>query len=285
MGFVLFCSHPTPSSSLTFCLFVCTALCKQLTKDYGCHVFLGSRDPTKGATAVDDVKAHSGENTAVELVVIDVSNDASVKAAAEQLRGMGIQLDALVNNAGIGLKTSSDAEGVVNTNLYGVKRVTEAFLPLLKKDGHRARIVNTGSGAGPMYMEKQTEERQKVLCSKDVTWEQIEEIAKGGFETDPYQGYGTSKALLSSYTVLLAKENPTIACFCLSPGFVDTKMTAGFGASLTPAEGTKSMRYCLFDAPKELSGSYFGSDGERSPLHTLRNPGEPVFDGVYPWDK
>jgi hypothetical protein len=46
-----------------------------------------------------------------------------------------------------------------------------------------------------------------------------------------------------------------IACFCLSPGFVDTKMSAGFGSKLTPAEGTKSIRHCLFEAPKELSGT------------------------------
>jgi hypothetical protein len=74
---------------------------------------------------------------------------------------------------------------------YGTKRVTEAILHLLKKDG--ARIVNTGSGAGPLYVAKQTEGRQKVLCfkcCKDITWEQIEEIAEGGQELCPLLDHG-----------------------------------------------------------------------------------------------
>jgi hypothetical protein len=71
-----------------------------------------------------------------------------------------------------------------------------------------------------------------------------------------------------------------IACFCLLQGFVDTKFSEGFGAKLTPTQGTKSISHCLFEAPKEIRESYFGSDRERSPLHILRNPGEPVFDGV-----
>jgi hypothetical protein len=72
-----------------------------------------------------------------------------------------------------------------------------------------------------------------------------------------------------------------IACFCLSPGFVDTNFGRIGASKLTPAEGTKSICHCLFEAPKEPSGSYFSSDVERIPLHTLRNPGVPVFDGVY----
>ena len=34
--------------------------------------------------------------------------------------------------------------------------------------------------------------------------------------------------------------------------------------------------------PQEESGWYYGSDGVRSPLHFMRNPGEPAYDGVVP---
>ena len=36
------------------------------------------------------------------------------------------------------------------------------------------------------------------------------------------------------------------------------------------------------DAPAQASGWYFGSDAVRSPLHFMRNPGEPPYDGQVP---
>ena len=55
-------------------------------------------------------------------------------------------------------------------------------------------------------------------------------------------------------------------------------MSAGFGAKLTPKEGTVSIRACLFN---ELPGNglYYGSDGLRSPHHIGREPGTPAYDG------
>ena len=49
-----------------------------------------------------------------------------------------------------------------------------------------------------------------------------------------------------------------------------------------PEEGTLAIKKCLFDMPQEESGWYYGSDGVRSPLHFMRNPGEPAYDGVVP---
>ena len=56
-------------------------------------------------------------------------------------------------------------------------------------------------------------------------------------------------------------------------------MTKGFGATKPPEEGTVSIRHCLFQDWGGGNGWYFGSDAERSPLHFMRNPGEPVYDG------
>ena len=60
-----------------------------------------------------------------------------------------------------------------------------------------------------------------------------------------------------------------------------TNMTRGYGATKPPEEGTVSTMKCLFD---ELPGNgfYYGSDGVRSPLHFMRNPGEPEYDGKPP---
>lgn len=90
--------------------------------------------------------------------------------------------------------------------------------------------------------------------------------------------YGLSKAMLHLMTIYFAKSNPKILSSAISPGFIATNMTAGYGASLTPEQGTVSIRHCLF---KDISGNgwYYGSDALRSPLHTTRNPGEPAFTG------
>lgn len=51
--------------------------------------------------------------------------------------------------------------------------------------------------------------------------------------------------------------------------------------SKAPEEGTVSIRHLLFG---KLGGNgwYYGSDGKRSPLHIVRNPGEVVYTGAYP---
>ena len=58
-------------------------------------------------------------------------------------------------------------------------------------------------------------------------------------------------------------------------------MSKGFGATKLPEEGTVSTMKCLFE---ELPGNgyFYESDGFRSPLHILRNQGEPEYDGHPP---
>ena len=90
--------------------------------------------------------------------------------------------------------------------------------------------------------------------------------------------YGLSKALLSSFTQVFANSHPSIMSSSVSPGFIDTAICKGLGATKPPVEGTVSIRHCLF---KELKGNgfYYGSDAVRSPLHFMRSPGEPEFTG------
>ena len=90
-------------------------------------------------------------------------------------------------------------------------------------------------------------------------------------------GYGLSKAALSAYTLVQAKLYPNLKVVSLSPGFIDTPMTVGFGARLTPEQGCVSAVKCLFEPV--TSGFYYGSDGLRSPLTMTRDPGMPEYDG------
>ena len=111
--------------------------------------------------------------------------------------------------------------------------------------------------------------------------EEIDDYVKETFpkvKDDDWGSYGLSKASMHTYTAYLAQTYPNLKINAVSPGFIDTAMTKGFGATLTPEQGTFSIRHCLFN---DLSGNgwYYGSDAIRSPLHYMRNPGEPAFEG------
>jgi len=268
------------------------ALCTQLVEE-GHRVFLGSRNKERGEAAVAGI-AHAN----CSLIVIDVASPESVQAAAQSLQSeLGDEtLYGIVNNAGVGLMHPDiTALDVIDVNLLGAKRVCEAFIPLLQKD--EGRIANTSSGAASSYvsgammgrpMGVATAAQKKPLMDPDVTWEQIEAVIKieqdGSFtrneaaQDSGWCAYGLSKAGLTAYAMLLARTYPNLIVSSCSPGFINTKMTAGWGAALEPKDGTTSLKRCLFG---ELGGNgwYFGSDALRSPLHIMRNPGEPEYDG------
>jgi len=268
------------------------ALCRQLAVEHNCHVLLSARSQQKGMDAVskidDAIGKTPGCNGSVDFLKLDTSDDESVAAAAASFAATvggdnQKKLGAIVNNAGIGLNTGHSGD-ILNTNLYGPKRVCEHFMPLL--DQKNGRIVNLGSGSGPMYTSSlRTEADKALLCSGaegDATWEDIEKHAKEKLNSTQ-NAYGLSKGLLACYSGVLAREYPNLKVSCVSPGFIDTQMTSGYGASKSPEEGTLSIRNCLFEPLKHGSGWYYGSDGVRSQYHFMRNPGEPEYDGVNPF--
>lgn len=112
-----------------------------------------------------------------------------------------------------------------------------------------------------------------------MTLEQIEKILKNVLTTG--QGtYGPSKAFVTAYTMFLARTYPNLLSNSVSPGFIDTAMTKGYGAKKTPEEGCVSTFHCLFtDRSKIGNGYYFGSDAKRSPLTRSRDPGTPEYTG------
>jgi hypothetical protein len=68
------------------------------------------------------------------------------------------------------------------------------------------------------------------------------------------------------YTSSVAAQFPHLKINVVSPGFVKTNMTRGWGAKRTPEKGTFSIRHCLFK-PLEGNGWFYGSNGVRFPLH------------------
>ena len=150
------------------------ALCKQLAVEHGCHVYLASRSSQRGSEAVASIQSMLKEkgDGFVELLTLDVGDDASVSKAAETLKSKlnGELLYGIVNNAGLGPKCDS-ADEIMNVNFYGPKRVIDAFGNCLKSDG--GRVVNVGSGAGPSYVKNCPPDMQRLLCSEPASFDQI----------------------------------------------------------------------------------------------------------------
>jgi len=255
------------------------ALCKLLVQDHDCHVFLGSRNLERGTEAVNSIKETVGAEKAknVELVQIDVCDEDSIAAAAKTIKSRGVSLYGLVNNAGVGLQTSKSPDDILVTNYYGPKKVTEAFLDLM--DAKEGRVVNVSSGAASMWLRNQDDKTKKLFSSCDTTVEELEAAIKENLSSKNFSmgGYGLSKAALTALTLVHAKANPNLVITSLSPGFIATNMTAGYGAKLTPEQGCVSSLKCLFGDVK--SGYYYGSDGLRSPMTCTRDPGTPEYQG------
>ena len=121
----------------------------------GCAVLIGARDPD-GAQGV--AAALRGDGGDVSVVALDVTDAASVAAAAKEVEARFGRLDVLVNNAGIPGDLAAQQPGAVDlatvqavfaTNVFGVISVTEAMLPLLRRS-RAGRIVNLSSSIGSL---------------------------------------------------------------------------------------------------------------------------------------
>jgi NAD(P)-dependent dehydrogenase (short-subunit alcohol dehydrogenase family) len=262
-------------------------------------VYLGARDRARGEEARASMfAAHPGWVDRLEVVQLDVSDDASVRGAvAELAHNLGNEkLYGVVNNAGIGV-ASNDLAATLDVNTRGVRRICEAAVPLLAPDG---RVVNITSAAGPTFVAKCDERRQRLLTNPDVTWAEIDALmnealaiaSSGGSFAAAGLGdgdaYGFSKACANAFTLAFAREHPGLRVNACTPGFIETDLTRRYvdssGKSAkelgmkSPAEGTRSSMHLLFGA-LDGNGRYYGSDALRSPLDCYRAPGSPAYTG------
>lgn len=270
-----------------------------LTEHDDTFVFLGSRDEARGrAAAASLTTAHPEWASRLEVVPLDVSSDASVAAAAERVARSagGEKLYGLVNNAGIG--PGAKLADVLQTNAFGVYRVTKAFVPLL--DPAHGRVVTVSSAAGPHFVAACSPEMQRFFIDEHATWPRLEAFMRECVAMDGKQaafaakglgdgnGYGLSKAIANTLTILLAREHPNLRVNACTPGFIDTDMTQYFveAEHKSPAElgmkppsaGARAPMHLLF-GELEGNGRYYGSDGLRSPMDRYRSPGSPPYTG------
>ncbi|KAG6400588.1 hypothetical protein SASPL_137429 [Salvia splendens] len=277
-------------------------ICKQLASK-GIKVILTSRDEKRGRLEALQSLNHSGHVVFHQLNVVD---SASIAAAAQFVTTKYGRLDILVNNAGIlgaGLEgdvsilqevveaiaaavfanskaetsppqsgtmiqTYEDAEECMQTNLYGVKRVTEALIPLLQLSASPT-IVNVSSIVG--HLNHFRNERAKAVLSNEagLTEERIDEVVReflsdfkeGRLEENEWlthigAAYQVSKAALNAYTKVLAKKHTDFIINSLCPGFARTDLSGNLGAISAEEAAQKVVRVALLPR-RGPSGAFF----------------------------
>uniref|UniRef100_A0A7S2W576 Protochlorophyllide reductase n=1 Tax=Rhizochromulina marina TaxID=1034831 RepID=A0A7S2W576_9STRA len=257
-------------------------ICRRILADVeDSYVILGSRSVERGEAAVRTLlEQEPASEGRLEMVQIDVEDDASVAAAVETIvarHGADAPLYGLCNNAGIGF--GHTIPETLSANFYSQVRVASAFVPLLNPE--TGRICNIASASGPNYVRDLDGDLKALFTSKETTMEELDaELQRQSALTD-YDGsaYGLSKAAVNIWTrAVLAPEHPNLKVNSCSPGYVLTDLTAGMGATKKPEDSTCHVAplFLLFGEP-EGNGRYYGSDAVRSPIDVYRGPGEPPY--------
>jgi NAD(P)-dependent dehydrogenase (short-subunit alcohol dehydrogenase family) len=198
---------------------------RQLIAD-GHDVWIAARDRERGQRAATELGAR--------FVRLDVTDEQSAQAAAAEVADASGSLDVLINNAGIiGSRkppremTGDDMREAYETNVFGIVRVTHAFLPLLERSAEPV-IVNVSSGMGSITVTTDPARLESSIVAL---------------------GYPSTKAAVNMLTTQYAKALPDIRVNAVDPGYTAT--------DLNGHNGTKSVEQgaSIIVAMAKLDGS------------------------------
>src|ERR1039457_4219131 len=247
----------------------------------GARVVMVCRNAEKGKAALEEIRRESGSSQ-VDMLIADMSSQASVRALAEQIRQKYSRLDVLVNNAGGGAGAGTlSADGIemtVAANHLGAALLTLLLLDLLKASAP-SRIINVSSEA----------QRRTRLDMDDLQFERR--------KYNSLAAYGQSKLLMNAFTFELARrlEGTGVTVNCLHPGVVATNI---WGADpplifsliialvkpfmLNSKEGAAVSLY-LASSPEvsQTSGQYFVKSKPAEPNPLSRDP--KVAGKIWQW--
>lgn len=206
----------------------------------GIIAVIGSRSLEKGLAAAEPLER---EGLVTPVVALDVTDEASVRAAVAQAMGPFGRIDILVNNAGILIDGPSARVAAIDddifaktfeTNVLGPARMIKAVLPMMREQAY-GRIVNISSGLG-----------------------QLSEMGAG------WPAYRLSKTALNALTRTTAAElgEGDIKVNSMCPGWVRTDM-GGPDAKRSVIEGADT---AVWLATLPSSGPSSGFFRDRKPI-------------------
>jgi len=250
-------------------------ICQQLLATCSdVYVILSARNSDKGLAAVAKLIAtNAAWRPRVEFQLLDVLDEISAQATAKKIEVNHGSLSGIVNAANLGGVNCKDEDIIeikflLAVNFFGAILVTEVFAPLLNKTG--GYIVNVSHTAGPTYISTCSPGMQRQLCNPSITPSELNSVAanlaaldrkvgpRGMHGTDKRSagqivgprasaflnaglgddGFGASKALLNSYTLLSAAAYPqhkvnscfvSSTCEMVSPVFLATSVSTSGG--------------------------------------------------------
>ena len=225
------------------------AAARRLARE-GSHVIVTARRPDAGEEAADRL---SREGHSASSLTMDVTDSASVRAAAAHVSQQFGHLDVLVNNAGILPEaTNSEPKEVLDfamfqqtyaTNVLGPVAVVEAFLPLIRQSP-AGRIVNVSSTVGSLAHQ----------TDPDSPWHSMVVPA-----------YQSSKAALNAITIVLSKAlaDTPIKVTSVCPGWVQTDLAPGNKeqAPLTPEEAADVIYRAASLSAADATGTFIDANG------------------------
>jgi NAD(P)-dependent dehydrogenase (short-subunit alcohol dehydrogenase family) len=203
----------------------------------GHDVWLAARDAERGRAAAQELGAR--------FVELDVTDERSVRDAAERVAAESGGLDVLINNAGIGGDhkpvadvTASDLERVFDTNVFGIVRMTRAFLPLLERSDNPV-VVNVSSGMGSLTVTSDPARIESTLIGLP---------------------YPASKTAVNMLTSQYAKAYPQMRINAVDPGYTATDFNGHRGTKSVEqgAEIIVRMARADQDAP---TGAFMDENG------------------------
>jgi len=211
----------------------------------GAVVVLGARDRQRGETAAAALRSGGLD---AQWVRLDVTDPATIEAAAKWIEQAHGRLDVLVNNAGVALEWGVEPTALpvqqlrdtFETNVFGVVAVTNAMLPLLRR-APAARIVNMSSSLGSLARASDP--------SSDQYWV-------------PLLAYNASKAALNRITLQYAAalRDTSIKVNAACPGFCATDLN-GHRGHRTASQGAAIAVHLATVPDGGPSGGFFDDDG------------------------
>src|SRR5919109_2072518 len=117
----------------------------------GFHTYASMRNLEKSKNITEIA---NNEKLPLQVVQLDVNDDRSVKDAIDKIVAENKRIDVLVNNAGYGLFGSVEDTSIeeikaqFETNFFGVIRVTQQVIPIMRKQKSGGTIVNVSSVGG-----------------------------------------------------------------------------------------------------------------------------------------
>ncbi len=219
---------------------------RQLGK-LGLTVVLAARDEAKVNAAADRLR---GEGLDAHGVRLDVTDPSTAEAAARWLEERFGRLDVLVNNAGIshefGQATRPSEldlgtlKATYETNVFGAFAVIQAFLPLLRKSAP-SRIINQSSTLGSLG----------TLSDPGGAWYGVNLLA-----------YNSSKTALNGLTLAFAKDlaGDRISVNSVCPGWVKNDMGSDAAPRSVEQGAAIAVKLATMDSPP--TGKYLDDNGE-----------------------